>query len=105
MLLGGDWDKDGQTDYLLCNVGSSSPRCQLTAREASTRADAPGAWRDEGRVQWPYMADAHQRGSLSEALRSGQVQTLPPRWPQWQVQVQDAEQNVTPAVGQQETTR
>lgn len=105
VLLGGDWDKDGQTDYLLCNVGSSSPRCQLTAREASTRADAPGAWRDEGRVQWPYMADAHQRGSLSEALRSGQVQTLPLRWPQWQVQVQDAEQNVTPAVGQQETTR
>jgi len=105
VLVGGDWDKDGQTDYLLCNVGSSSPRCQLTAREASTRADAPGAWRDEGRVQWPYMADAHQRGSLSEALRSGQVQTLPPRWPQWQVQVQDVEQKVTPAVGQQETTR
>ena len=105
VLVGGDWDKDGQTDYLLCNLGSSSPRCQLTAREASTRADVPGSWRDEGRVQWPYMDDAHQRSSLSQALRSGQVQTLPPRWPQWQVQVQDGEQNVTPAVGQQEVMR
>lgn len=106
VLIGGDWDRDGQTDYLLCNVGAVAfPRCQLTAREAGAPKGTPGAWRDEGRVHWPYTSDVTKKGSLREALRSGQVQVQTPRWPEWQLQLKDAQQQVTPAIAQHDSPR
>lgn len=67
-----DLDGDGAADMLLCNLaGSWAAHCQLHAR------DADGAWVDITQVVLPDG----QSGSVAEALRRGDVESAPRRWP------------------------
>lgn len=67
-----DLDGDGSSDMLLCNLaGSWAAHCQLHAR------DAAGGWTDIAQVVLPDG----QRGGAAEALRRGELEPVPRRWP------------------------
>jgi len=67
-----DLDGDGSADMLLCNLaGSWAAHCQLHVR------DAAGGWTDIAQVVLPDG----QRGGAAEALRRGELEPVPRRWP------------------------
>lgn len=100
VLLSGDWNEDGHTDHLLCDLADSSfqQRCRLSARE-------PGAglaqldWQDVGTVEWPYQRESMVGSSVRDALRAGQVQAKPNNWPEWEIIVKDQDQVAQPMTG------
>ena len=72
-----DVDGDGSVDALICNVGNRhSISCQLW-----DHADAK--WRASTRYEWPCGEDAGAQ--FTHALRAGEVNTAPRRWPDLQV--------------------
>lgn len=94
VVLSGDWDQDGQTDHLLCNLyDNGNRRCRLSAR------DARGQWEDQGAVMWreTYSAEASRRAN--ELLREGRIGAERPRWPDWQLPPQGAQGNARPFTG------
>ncbi|MBB4132530.1 DUF4153 domain-containing protein [Xanthomonas sp. 3075] len=69
-----DLDGDGQLDVLLCNLnGDYAIACELQTRNRD-------GWYQAGTAQL-YSLDGEAMSEVSQALRSGQIQTRPNRWP------------------------
>lgn len=105
-VLSGDWDQDGQTDHLLCDLNDGVyAQCALTARAPHRVGMAAGAaspWAMESRLRWPMHADRVATAAMDTALRAGQLEVVTSRWPQWQLQVTNEEGKPQTAVGQLE---
>ncbi|PPU72404.1 DUF4153 domain-containing protein [Xanthomonas cucurbitae] len=69
-----DLDGDGQPDVLLCNVkGEYAIDCVLYARNAA-------GWYQAGTIRH-HSGGGNAQERLRQALRNGQLQTRPTRWP------------------------
>ncbi|MBO9901682.1 DUF4153 domain-containing protein [Xanthomonas phaseoli pv. dieffenbachiae] len=69
-----DLDGDSKPDVLLCNVkGEYAIDCVLHARNQQ-------GWYQAGTTRL-YSGSVNAQNALREALRNGQIQTRPPRWP------------------------
>lgn len=106
MVLSDDWDRDGQIDHLLCDLNDGRyAHCTLTARvphAAVAAAGSDAAWERVSGLRWPMHVDKGVTAGVDAALRAGQIEVLPPRWPQWQLQVTDENGNPHTAHGQLE---
>ncbi|MEA9555237.1 DUF4153 domain-containing protein [Xanthomonas nasturtii] len=69
-----DLDGDGELDVLLCNLGAD----YVVACELQTRNG--GGWYQAGTAKL-YSLDGAAMSEVSQALRNGQLQTRPNRWP------------------------
>lgn len=99
VLLSGDWDQDGHTDHLLCDLADASfQRCRLTARAPVAEQGVQPAWQDVGTVEWPYQTTLEGGSRLRDALRTGQVQAKP-RWPEWEITIEGEDQVAQPLAG------
>ncbi|WP_284337410.1 DUF4153 domain-containing protein [Comamonas sp. NoAH] len=96
VLLSQDWDNDGQIDHLLCSLDDPvTPACRLTARAPMTGQSDRGAWADEGAVDWAFPESVDEVSRLIDAVRNGQLQPRPLRWPSWEADVGDAQQGLS----------
>ncbi|UXA53954.1 DUF4153 domain-containing protein [Xanthomonas prunicola] len=69
-----DLDGDGQLDVLLCSLdGEYAVACELQTRNRD-------GWYQAGTAQL-YSLDGEAMSEVSQALRNGQIQTQPNRWP------------------------
>lgn len=94
VLLSGDWDRDEQTDHLLCNLEDrGNRRCRLSAR------DAQGQWQDQGTVVWADTFTAEENRLTRDLLRDGRIATGSARWPDWQLPHQDGQGKERPFAG------
>ncbi|ALS95426.1 hypothetical protein ADT26_00605 [Xanthomonas oryzae] len=70
-----DLDGDSQLDVLLCSLNSEyALACVLQTRN-------PDGWYPAGTADLYYL-DSEAKSEVSQALRNGQIQTRPNRWPE-----------------------
>ena len=73
VLLSLDADEDGDHEFLLCNLqNTKSVECELASREAT-------GWRYAGPVNFDAN-DGKAEPDLRQALRTGRVEVVRPRW-------------------------